>query len=250
MALPLRFCLALLHILFFFYAKGQPKIHAHNDYEKSRPLYTALENRASYIEADVFLADGQLVVAHSREGINAGKTLWDLYLQPIIDLFNKNNRKISADVSYRLALVIDIKENSKEVLDQLIKTIKKHRAYFDRRLNGNAVELIISGERGNMLKWKNYPSYIFFDGRPYELYDGSTLKRVAMISDNYLKYLPANKDSGKLKEIIEQVHLLHKPVRFWASPDNEKTWKILKELGVDIINTDKVEACRKFLSRQ
>jgi hypothetical protein len=37
-----------------------------------------------------------------------------------------------------------------------------------------------------------------------------------------------------------------KLLRLWAIPDNAAAWQRLQQLGVDIINTDKVEECREF----
>ena len=41
-------------------------IHSHNDYAQKRPFWGAYEAGADSIEADVFLVDGELLVAHSR----------------------------------------------------------------------------------------------------------------------------------------------------------------------------------------
>jgi hypothetical protein len=34
-----------------------------------------------------------------------------------------------------------------------------------------------------------------------------------------------------------------KPLRVWGIPDNTESWKNIRELGVDIINTDKGSRC-------
>ena len=44
-----------------------PAAHAHNDYEHDRPLLDALEHGFTSVEADVWLVDGELRVAHDRE---------------------------------------------------------------------------------------------------------------------------------------------------------------------------------------
>ncbi|NVJ48512.1 MAG: hypothetical protein HWE07_15355, partial [Cytophagia bacterium] len=41
-----------------------PRAHAHNDYEHERPLFDALENGFTSVEADVYLIDGELYVYH------------------------------------------------------------------------------------------------------------------------------------------------------------------------------------------
>jgi alkaline phosphatase len=230
-------------LLLMYNAIGQVKIHAHNDYEKSHPLTNALANQAYSIEADVFLQDGKLLVAHSKKEVSTVKTLDGLYIKPIIALFKKNKSKVSRDSSYRFSLMIDVKEGGGDAIRQLVKSIKPYQRYFDRQLNRNAVQIVISGDRGSSREWKKYPRYIFFDGRPNENYDDATLKKVAVISDSYAPYAE-NKD--KLKLVVEQAHQLGKPFRFWGTPDNEFSWNYFNEAGIDIINTDKPESCRNF----
>ena len=48
--------------------------HAHNDYEHKRPLFDALEQGFCSVEADVWLVEGKLLVAHeaASQGSSAG----------------------------------------------------------------------------------------------------------------------------------------------------------------------------------
>ena len=43
-----------------------------------------------------------------------------------------------------------------------------------------------------------------------------------------------------LNEIVQKVHLENKQIRFWSSPDNKGGWITLENVGVDLINTDKI----------
>ena len=45
-------------------------VHSHNDYLQNVPFYTAYSARCASIEADVFLVDGELYVAHKENEIN------------------------------------------------------------------------------------------------------------------------------------------------------------------------------------
>jgi glycerophosphoryl diester phosphodiesterase len=236
-------------ILFIFQAaRAQVFIHAHNDYEKSKPLYNALENKVYSLEADVLLLDGQLFVAHAMQEIDHSKTLESMYIRPLLDLFIKNNGSVSPDTGYAVTLMIDIKTNAEEALKELVKMLEPVRQYFDRSLNRKAVQIVISGARGKIADWNSYPRYIYFDGRPEESYDANQILRVAFISGNFKDYVNGADptDWTRLKNIIQQVHQSGKLVRFWATPDSENGWMMLQQAGVDIINTDRVEACRKF----
>src|SRR5688572_31979100 len=60
-----------------------PRAHAHNDYEHTRPLIDALEFGFCSVEADIWLVNGQLLVAHDLKDAKAGRTLQALYLDPL-----------------------------------------------------------------------------------------------------------------------------------------------------------------------
>jgi len=237
--------LCILVILISFQSLTQALIHAHNDYQKPEPLTNALRHKVFSIEADIYLSDNRLLVAHDKKELSAAKALDSLYLKPIIELFRRHKGTISEDSSYTPVLMIDIKENGESAIAQLIKLVSMYRSVFDRSVNTKAVQLVISGDRGASSTWTSYPSYIFFDGRPIEAYDSATLQRVALISDSYLNYA-GKQDSSRIEQLARNIHSMGKLLRLWANPDNSKSWKQLRQLGVDIINTDKVEECRNY----
>ena len=250
----LLLCLVLVTTMAVAQRGGVPLVHAHNDYEKPRPFKEAYEQRADYIEADVWLQNGQLIVAHSREEMKPGLTLDSLYLGPMTKLYTQHGGRISSERNYAPALVIDIKDKVEEVMPILASKLQQCINCFNRTANPNAVQIIISGNRPKPEAFLDYPSFIWFDGRPTELYDEETLRRVALVSDNFRNYsrwdgtgeIP-DSDKEKLKRIIKRVHKDDKPIRFWAIPDNPNAWKQLRKLGVDIINTDKVAECMQAM---
>ena len=235
----------------FLLLAAQPLIHSHNDYHKPLPLINALNNKAFSVEADVYLVNNELRVAHERKELPGAPLLQSLYLQPIIELFKKHQGRISNDKDYAPVLMIDIKDNGGIVIAELIKLLSPHRSVFDRSVSKRAIQIVISGDRSPISKWSTYPAYIFFDGRPYENYDSITLKRVAFISDSYTSYA-SSKDSVELniKKLSQKVHSKNKLLRLWAIPDDPESWNRLYKMGVDVINTDKVDECRKYFSTQ
>ncbi len=242
------FC--LLFVLAAAYSQAQTNIHSHNDYSQPHPLTNAIESRAWSIEVDVFLVKGDLLIGHSLKETSRKKTLQKIYLHPITNLFKQHKGQLSADPQYAPHLVIDIKQNGPEVLKALVEVLEPLRNYFDRSVNPKAVQIIISGDRGPIELWKDYPPFIQFDGRPYEIYDQNTLDKIAMISDNYFNYIETRTNRGdslKIKQVVSKAHAVRKPMRFWGSPDNEAIWKFLVQCGAEILNTDKPKACRNFL---
>lgn len=240
-------CLLIAVLIIQLTSFTQPLVHAHNDYQKPEPLFNALRLRVYSIEADVYLYNHRLLVAHDRNELDRAASLDSLYIRPIIELFRKHQGMISDDSSYAPVLMIDIKEKGGEVIAELIKMLGPNRRIFDRELNPYAVKVVISGDRGEIPSWSSYPAYIFFDGRPRETYDPEILQRVAFISDSYFVYAAqADSTDLRIRRLAEKVHGMGKLLRLWAIPDNPRSWKHLGELGVDIINTDQVKACSDY----
>ncbi|GAB3885538.1 PI-PLC domain-containing protein [Spirosoma agri] len=222
------------------------KIQSQNDYAQPRPFVTAYEQRADFIEADVWLLDGKLVVSQEKPTGNA-PTLDSLYIKPIAKLFGQYKDKVSTERDYTFGLMLDIKDNPTDVLPKLITLLQENLSYFNRTANAKAIQVIISGNRPKLETYLDYPLLLQFDGRPSEVYDDETLRRVALISDNFRLYsrwdgtdeLP-EVDREKLKRVIKRAHSDNKLIRFWGAPDSPNAWKQLKKIGVDVINTDKV----------
>ncbi|MFD2569301.1 phosphatidylinositol-specific phospholipase C/glycerophosphodiester phosphodiesterase family protein [Spirosoma soli] len=243
----------LVLLLLTTHLASAQKIHAHNDYAQPRPFVAAYEQRADFIEADVWLQDGKLVVSHDKPQANA-PTLDSLYLNPIVKLFEEHKGRVSKDRDYTFSLVIDVKDNPAEVLPKLIASLQENLVCFNRSTNPKAIQVVISGNRPKINTYFDYPVLVQFDGRPSEVYDEETLKRVALISDSFLSYSRWNGtgdlsdiDREKLKRVIKRAHNDNKPIRFWAIPDMPNAWKQLRKLGVDVINTDKVAECAQAM---
>ncbi|WP_293310127.1 hypothetical protein [Pedobacter sp. UBA5917] len=236
----LVFITLFLPVLF---VNAQVKIHSHNDYTHEKPFYDAAKNKAFSIEADVFVVGDSLIVAHSKEEIKAGNTLEKMYLKPILALSKTKD-------FYRFQLMIDFKESWDLTYPVLVKTLKPYEKLFSK---GGKINIVISGNRPPQNTFHLYPEMIKFDGLPGVNYAPEDLKKVTMISANFADYskwkgigeIPEI-DKAKLTELIKNAHQINQPFRFWGAPDNMACWKILHELGADIINTDKVTQATNY----
>lgn len=225
---------------------AQPKkysmanVHSHNDYEHTNPFYTAFEAGAGSIEADIFLKNGELYVAHDTAGIRTDRTLAKMYLDRLEHLLP--NRK--------LILLIDLKTAAEPTLNALISVLKKYAVLTKSR----KLKIVISGNRPPSSQWTSYPKWIFFDGRPNEAYDAPALAKVGLISESFGKYskwkgdgIIENADAEKIRSVINNAHKLRKPFRFWATPDTPDAWLQLMKLKIDYINTDNIKDIAAFL---
>lgn len=247
----MKLFIACLILLFSGFAGAGQKvlIHSHNDYESAEPLLNAIRNRVYSLEADVYLVNDTLKVAHDKKDLTNASSLFSLYIQPIVDLFRTHNGRISNDSAYAPVLMIDIKENGDAVLAKLGSLLVPHASVFDRKINPGAIQIVISGDRGDRSKWTSWPSFILFDGRIGEQYNKPQLERVAFVSDSYFNYARQKGSTDSLiKQVAEKSHQMEKLLRLWAIPDNPSSWSHLRKLGVDIINTDNVSECRRYFS--
>ncbi|WP_316831507.1 alkaline phosphatase [Pedobacter aquatilis] len=231
--------------------------HSHNDYHQDISLLKAYYAGMGSIEADVFLKDGELYVAHETSEIKTGRTLSKLYLSPLAALYKENGNKAFKNNNQKLQLVVDIKEDHVNVLNKLLSELKVYGNIFDESTNPDAIKIVISGNMPSPDNFKNWPSFIYFDGRPGVNYTPEALSHVAMISQDIKKYtvwngkgVPTPTDYEKLKKVITDAHAQGKPFRFWGTVDNQNTWIVLSRLGADWLNTDHPEQLADFYAHQ
>lgn len=233
--------------------------HAHNDYEHERPLFDALENGFTSVEADVYLIDGELYVYHDRpETIDPNRTLEKLYLEPFSKIVEKNQGKVYQGYKNFFYLMIDFKTEGESTYKVLQKQLEKYGSMLSRVVNGERemdkpVLVFISGSRPIESILSEPNSLATLDGRPNDLGKGISAEQMPVISQNYWSISNWNgegeideENKKKLSDIITKAHSESKKVRFWAIPDNPNTWKTMLELGVNFINTDKLSAFKKF----
>ena len=213
------------------FAQSRIYIHSHNDYCQRVPFYQAYSQQVYSIEADIYTNADEtgLLVAHDRDELPTALTIDELYINPIVTQFKRNQGKPWADNDHTLQLMIDLKTEEHPTLNLLVKKLQQYPEVL------------------------NYPDFIFFDGRPQYDYTPEQLERIGLVSDSFDKYSKWNgkgamvaPEKEKLNQIIQMVHNWGKPVRFWGTPDGVTAWNTFHEMGIDIINTDKPELCSDF----
>jgi alkaline phosphatase len=235
----------LLSVNVFAQSFTVTKGHAHNDYVHTTPFFEAYNLGFGSIEADVFLLNNELYVAHDSTEINKERTLNALYITPILKEIAKNGGKIKQP----LQLLIDLKTtgNTMQVLE---KQLLIHKRIFE---NSN-ISFVISGEMPAPRHFSKYDKLLQFDGRVNTHYNKQQLKRVAMFSHNFSDIekwkgqvpLASNK-MDEIAVIIKKVHQKKKKLRFWATPDTKLGWNTLINLTVDYIGTDNLSALAHYL---
>jgi hypothetical protein len=84
------------------------RAHSHNDYDRPSPLFSALAYGYSSVEADVWLADGQVMVrllppkgykmtlrqlGHHYSHLKEGFTLRSAYVDPLVQMLSEANQQ-------------------------------------------------------------------------------------------------------------------------------------------------------------
>ena len=83
--------------------------HSHNDYWRNVPLFSAIQVGCIGVEADIWLFAEELYVGHSIASLTPNRTLNSLYIDPLIDILEKQNPKprVMPDPDTRLHGVFD-----------------------------------------------------------------------------------------------------------------------------------------------
>lgn len=224
--------------------------HSHNDYHQPVPFWTAYQHGYGSIEADIFLVNHELIVAHDTQELKLHRTLEEYYIQPVLSCIRKNGGFVYADSTKQLQLLIDIKTDSIATLNGLIQLISKYPVL----INTPTLKWVISGNRPSPALFATYPPYIWFDAELEKEYTTAAWSRIAMLSDNFARYSHW-RGVGKLPErellqsVIGRARQHNKPARLWNAPDNEEAWKALIDLKVDFINTDSIAPLDNYLQR-
>lgn len=251
------FCLTLVAPAALAGAEPLIQAHAHNDYEHARPLLDALDHGFCGVEADIYLVDGQLLVAHNRSQVKPERTLQALYLDPLRERVKQNGGRVFAG-GPEFTLLIDLKSNWKTTYPVLRAVLTNYAdvvtTFRDGVKRTNAITIVISGDRAKEMFADETIRYAGYDGLLTDLDPALPATLVPWISADWKMNFKWRGDGAmpeaeqkKLGEIVTQAHAQGRRVRFWGAPDNGTFWRAMRAAGVDLINTDNLAGLEKFL---
>ncbi len=236
--------------------------HAHNDYEHERPLRDALAQGFTSVEADVWLVDGELRVAHDLEDARPGRTFESLYLDPLERLERGGSVLRGQDGPFQL--LVDIKSDGPSTYAAVSDALRRHRGLvtqFAPRHRQRAVEVVISGNRPLEQMRAERERFAGYDGRLPDLAAATPLPASVMplVSDNWANHftwtgegpMPAA-EHAKLVSLVATAHDRGHRLRFWNTPEapgpaRSAVWSVLVDSGVDHVNTDDLSGLAAFL---
>lgn len=248
--------------------KPLPQAHSHNDYEHTRPLRDALDQGFTSVEADIYLVDGQLLVAHDLADTRPDRTLESLYLEPLRERVLANHGVGVYRQRMEFQLLIDVKGDANSTYAALEKRLHDPRysflfsVYAFGHVKKRAVTAVISGGRPKDVMLGQKFRLAFYDGRIKDQNDlgiGSDPRVTPLVSDSWTGLFTWTGDGpfpaeerAKLHDLVKRAHAAGQRVRFWATPDaagpgRDALWKELVAAGVDHLNTDDLPGLANFL---
>jgi hypothetical protein len=232
------------------------RAHSHNDYEHTRPLQDALNSGFASVEADIYLVDGKLLVAHDRKDVRPERTLEALYLRPMRERILRSGSVLPGVSTFQL--MIDIKANATDVLPVLERTLKPYERLLSHGSSTDytpgAIEIVLSGDRPIRQLADRRERNIFIDARIEDL-KSPQAGVYRMVSEAWLSHIPwfgsgliSRKHREWLSEYVRRADDLGIKSRFWGLPDTPTGWRILDAAGVSWIGTDKLDACAAWMA--
>lgn len=234
-----------------------PFAHAHNDYEHERPLLDALENHFYSVEADVWLNEGEILVAHDWGDFKG--TLKELYLDPLQQRITKQGYIHNDGETFYLW--IDLKDDrpeTLEVLQQLFNQYPMLTQFNQNTPKQNPLHVILTG---NARLKRQYvegfaPRLASRDSNGFGEEDPDATPEWTWYALSWDSFIEQDDDDStvtpdeinRLKELTNAIHAKGKKVRYYSCPDKPAYWQAAIDANVDLINTDHLKELNEFLS--
>ncbi|MGN0065915.1 MAG: glycerophosphodiester phosphodiesterase family protein [Nocardioides sp.] len=238
-----------------------PRAHAHNDYEHTRPLLDALDAGFTSVEADIFLRDGELYVAHEATQIRPERTLEALYLAPL-EAQVENGTVRGRGLPFQL--LVDIKDDGLATYQALETALAAHPGLFSQYAPTRTtapVDVVVSGSSPLAHMQAQQTRWIGYDGSPAQ---SGTLAPDLMplvsqswaLSGMWSGSLPMTAaEQQRVVDLVTRAHQGGHRIRFWLTNDwsvrqRNAIWTALHDLGYDHLNADDLDGLATFMANR
>ncbi|KAJ5907089.1 uncharacterized protein N7473_004005 [Penicillium subrubescens] len=255
-------------------------VHSHNDYWRERPFYTGLSKGCTSTEADVWLYNGTLFVGHDQSALTHERTLESLYINPILDILERQNPKSPFVTSptrngvwdttpdQTLYFFIDVKTSGHETFQAVIEALEPLRikGYLTtlqggKTLTNGPVTIIGTGDTPLDMVAPVANRDYFFDAPLAHLNDAKYSDITGLVSpiastnfEEAVGKITRDTDpilnDDQLKALRDQIATAKKRgigARYWNTPSwpvrqRNLVWRTLFREGVALLNADDLDA--------
>ncbi|KAL4902393.1 hypothetical protein BDW74DRAFT_63395 [Aspergillus multicolor] len=258
-------------------------VHSHNDYWRDVPFYTALSLGCISVEADVWLYNGTLHVGHDESSLTDERTFESLYINPILDVLERQNPKskfltgptnngvFDASTGQTLYLWVDSKTSGPETFEAVIAALEplRQKGYLTTVKNNETliegpVTVIGTGNTPYDMVGPVADRDYFYDGPLASLNEtghGITSLISPIASTNFgaaVGDLTLSADSvlsdEQLETLRSQISVAKElgiKARYWGAPSwpirsRNLLWATLINEGIGLLNADDLAAAAEY----
>ncbi|KAL4772758.1 hypothetical protein BDW60DRAFT_186949 [Aspergillus nidulans var. acristatus] len=259
-------------------------VHSHNDYWRDVPFYTALSLGCISVEADVWLYNGTLHVGHDESSLTDERTFESLYINPILDVLERQNPKskfltgptrngvFDTSTDQTLYLWVDSKTSGPETFEAVIAALEplRQKGYLttvknNETLTQGPVTVIGTGNTPYDMVGPVADRDYFYDGPLAALnetgIDGITPLISPIASTSFtsaIGELTLGVDSvlsdEQLDTLRSQISIAKEKgikARYWGAPSwpiraRNILWMTLINEGVGLLNADDLAAAAEY----
>ncbi len=231
--------------------------HSHNDYEHKRPLFDALDRGYCSVEADIWLVNGKLLVAHDLDQVKPERTLEALYLDPLRARIKKKEGTVYPG-NKEFTLLIELKSSAEVTYPALRNVLQKYTELLTEfrpdGLTHRAITVIVTGN--SPLKQMEHEKLRLSaaDGGLEYLEKPVSPLLVPLVSDSWLSHFKwigigdfPDSERQLLRDYVLKAHKAGYRLRFWETPESPIAWHELRAAGVDLVGVDDLERGKIFL---
>ncbi|KAL6239445.1 hypothetical protein BDW75DRAFT_119337 [Aspergillus navahoensis] len=259
-------------------------VHSHNDYWRDVPLYTALSLGCISVEADVWLYNGTLHVGHDESSLTDERTFESLYINPILDVLERQNPKskfltaptrngvFDTSTDQTLYLWVDSKTSGPETFEAVIAALEplRQKGYLTSVKNNETliqgpVTVIGTGNTPYDMVGPVADRDYFYDGPLAALNETGNAGITPLISPiastsftSAIGELTLGVDSvlsnEQLNTLRSQISVAKEKgikARYWGAPSwpirtRNILWTTLMNEGVGLLNADDLAAAAEY----
>jgi len=228
-------------------AELRQRVHSHNDYQQKHPLYDALAEGLSSVEADIWNHYGEVLVSHM--GFFFKGSLEELYLKPLQKRVDELGSVYGDGRPFILWL--DIKENGLPLESEFSQILDKYpmlTEFTDSGVIQGAVTVILTGKAGPKTLYTDQAALrrACRDSKDFSEQDPPADTRWQWYSLEWSSWM---KDPVRLASLTARIHAKGRKLRLWDMPESEAIWTEALDAHVDLIGMDDLPRARRFVDR-